>query len=486
MSAPAPKTAPRLAVRSLPFESFLLPHVTLFDPSLELDAQGDLLVMDGVIEALGEGVQAPPGIAVLAELEGCHVFPAFVDPHTHLRVPGFDYKEDLESGTTAAAAGGYGVVVGMANTDPVVDEGPVAAWVLDEAVEKAHVYVGQVGAVTKGLAGESLAELRELCTAGVCAFSDDGRPLVQADLLLSALRYLRGTGRPLLLHLEDLSLSRGAVMHEGKWSARLGLRGIPIAAETGPLSRDLEIVEYAFHEGVRMMGGATSAGSAPSAAGSLVHFQHLSAAASVDLVANAKKAGLPVTAEVTPHHLLLTDEEVKSFDQSLKVNPPLRSEVDRRRLVEALNDGTIDCIGTDHAPHAPHEKEVPFEEASHGTVGLETAFAALYDGLVKTGEVGLGRLIEAMSAAPCHCLGLEAPRLEKGAPANFCVAELGASWTLGRGDLRGKSRNSAFLGRKMRGRVVLTVVAGVRRYTFNPAASGNAALHAGLEGGLHA
>ena len=286
----------------------------------------------------------------------------------------------------------------MANTDPVVDAGPVASWVLEQAAEEAVVRVGQVGAVSKGLKGEELAEMRELADAGVVAFSDDGKPVSDADLLLHALRYARGTGRPLLLHLENKSLSLDGVMHEGKWSARLGLRGIPAACESGPLARDLEMVRYVAAE--ETSGGSAAAGAAsarraarrPAAAGErpdgvpLVHFQHLSAADSVRLVRRAKEEGLPVTAEATPLHLLLTDERLTSFDQNLKVNPPIRSAEDREALVAALADGTIDCVGTDHAPHAPQEKEVPIEEALSGSTGLETAFAALHTGLVLTGE----------------------------------------------------------------------------------------------------
>ncbi len=401
----------------------------------------------------------------ILDLQGCWVFPGLVDPHAHLRTPGFEYKEDLASGTAAAAAGGYVAVVAMANTDPVVDSGPVAAWILEEAQSKAVVRVGQVGAISKGLRGEELSEMCELADAGVVAFSDDGKPVEDADLLLHALRYARGSERPLLLHLENRALSVDGVMHEGKWSARLGLRGIPAIAEAGPLARDLEIVRYAAAEDERITATRGAKGAAPPKPHvPLVHFQHLSAADSVRLVKQAKKEGLPVTAEVTPAHLLLTDERLSSFNQDLKVNPPLRAEEDRQALVRALADGTIDCIGTDHAPHAPQEKEVPIEDALFGTTGLETAFAALHTGLVLTGAVPLGRLVEAMSGAPCRILGLEEPRLAAGAPADFCVVDLKESWTVTPSELKGKGRNCAFLGETFTGRVRLTVVEGARRY----------------------
>lgn len=471
-------SAPRLACRALPPERFLLPGVHLFDPQHGVDTKGDLLVEGGKIAALGPRLKRPAGVQVLDDLAGCWVFPGFVDPHAHLRTPGYEYKEDLASGSIAAAAGGYVTVIGMANTDPVIDSGPIASWVLDQASKEAVVRVGQVGSVSKDLKGEELAEMRELADAGVVAFADDGRPISDADLLLNGLRYARGTERPLLLHLENKSLSLDGVMHEGKWSARLGLRGIPVACESGPLARDLEIIRYAAAEEKRLAAGraagpatgasaATSGVSFSAEAGRvtpLVHFQHLSAADSARLVRCAKEERLPITAEATPLHLLLTDERLGSFDQNLKVNPPIRSAEDREALVMALADGTIDCIGTDHAPHAPQEKEVPIEDASSGSVGLETAFAALHTGLVLTGELTLARLVEAMSGAPCRVLGLSEPRLAKGAPADFCVADLAEAWEVTPAALRGKSRNCAFLGEKLTGRVRLTVVDGARRF----------------------
>jgi len=287
-------------------------------------------------------------------------------------------------------------------------------------------------------------------------------------------------------------------MHEGRWSARLGLRGIPAACESGPLAHELELVRYVDAEGKRLAatrpkadgpvadgpvadgpvaggpvredapdGDLVPGGTAPGTARAtvpLVHFQHLSAADSVRLVRRAKEEGLPVTAEATPHHLLLTDERLAGFDQNLKVNPPLRSAADRDALVAALAEGTIDCVATDHAPHAPQEKEVPIEDALFGTTGLETAFAALYTGLVLTGGLPLGRLIEAMSAGPCRVLGLAEPRLALGAPADFCVVDLGETWKVSTAGFRGKGRNCAFLGQTLTGRVRLTVVDGARRF----------------------
>ena len=474
MDTSAGPSTPKLACRIFPSESFLLPAVHIFDPGRDVDLVGDLLVEGGRIAALGESLDRPAGVTVLEELAGCWVFPGFVDSHAHLRTPGYEYKEDLASGSLAAASGGYVTVIAMANTDPVIDSGPVAAWVLDNAEKEALVRIGQVGSASKGLKGEELAEMYELADVGVVAFSDDGKPISDADLMLQVLRYARGTRRPVLLHLENKSLSMDGVMHEGRWSARLGLRGIPPASESGPLARDLEIIRYVDAEEERIaastrVGGAASgrpvSADAPGRATPLVHFQHLSAADSVRLVRGAKEQGLPVTAEATPHNLLLTDELLTSFDQNLRVNPPLRSAADRDALVAALADGTIDCVGTDLAPHAPHEKEVPIEEAASGTVGLETAFAALHTGLVLTGKLSLARLVEVMSSGPCRVLGLSEPRLEAGAPADFCVADLDEKWVVTVANLRGKSRNSAFLGQEFTGRVRLTVVDGTRRFS---------------------
>jgi len=443
---------PRRACREITPENLLLPAVRVFDPLTELDRKADLLLSEGCIAAFDPSASQRQGAEVLSELEGCHVFCGFIDPHAHLRTPGYEYKEDVESGSRAAAAGGFTTVVAMANTDPVVDGGPLVGWVLEQAQQTAWVRVGQVGAVTRGLRGQELAELRELLDAGVVGFSDDGHPVKDTDLLLHALRYLRDCDRPLLLHLEDSSAALDGVMHEGAWSARLGLRGVPVVAETGPLGLALDGLAYASAEAERL-------GKRPTP----VHLQHLSAGAGLTRLRLAKDAGLPVTAEVTPHHLLLVDEEVRSFDQNLKVNPPLRSQADRLELIRGLAEGWVDCVGTDHAPHAPHEKEVPFEQAAFGTLGLESAFPALYAGLVAPGELSLERLVAAMTAGPATSLRLPVPRLEVGAVADLTVIDLADEWTLTEGDLAGKSRNSAFLGRRMQGRVKETIVAGSRR-----------------------
>lgn len=268
----------------------------------------------------------------------------------------------------------------------------------------------------------------------------------------------------MLLHEESSSLSVDGVMHEGRWSARLGLRGIPSACEAGVLARDLEIVRYVVAEAVRVAASREELAGDDRATG-VAHFQHLSAAESVRLLRLGKEEGLPITAEATPVHLLLTDESLSEFDQNLKVNPPIRSGEDREALVLALAEGTIDCVGTDHAPHAPQEKEVPIEEAPFGSTGLETAFAALHTGLVLGGALSLARLVETMSGGPCRVLGLTEPKLMKGAEADFCVVDLEEKWEVTPAELSGKSRNCAFLGQTLTGRVQMTVVDGVRRFS---------------------
>lgn len=455
MKTPALPVPPRIECSRGASPPLLIRDVHLFDPLHGLDARGDVLVKEGRIRALAPGLEGGEDAEVVEDLAGCCVFPGFFDIHTHLRSPGQEYKEDVVSCGKAAAAGGYVLITGMANTDPPVDRGPLATWVLERAASGAPVWVAQVGGVSRGLEGRGLAEMRELIEAGVVAFSDDGNPLERSDLLMQAFRYLEGTGRPVLLHSEDVHLSKEGLMHEGKWSARLGLRGIPSSAESSAIARDLEILRD-YLRGSEM--------------NAHLHVQHVSTQEGVRLIREAKRDRLPVTAEVTPHHLLLSEERLVDCNPNLKIKPPLRSESDRLALVAALGEGTIDCVATDHAPHAPHEKDVPLDEAPFGTVGLETAFAALYGGLVRNGDLDLGRLISAMSSSPARCLHLESQGLREGTQADFCVVDLDETWVVRKEDLWGKSRNSAFLGEQVQGRVLLTVVGGVRRFVRERAA----------------
>ena len=366
------------------------------------------------------------------------LLPAFFDPHVHLRTPGQEHKEDLETGTRAAAAGGYGGVIAMPNTDPVLDSAPLLRSLRDAAAREARVAVGFLPAITRGLAGEQLTEMAELRQTGALGFTDDGQPVQSAGMLRKALQYQRLCGGVLALHEEDRTLSRGGSMHEGALSAALGIRGIPTVAESTMVARDAELAGY--EEG-------------------RLHFQHLSCSASVETVAAAKQRGWMVSAEVTPHHLLLTEDAVRDLDTRMKMHPPLTGEDDRQALVEGLRAGTIDCVATDHAPHARDEKEVPFEQAPMGTTGLETAFAALHTGLVLTGTLGLGLLVERMTAGAA-LFELPVPLIARGEPANLTLVDLDAEWVAGEHGWESRSENCCFGGRPMRGRVLLTLAAG--------------------------
>jgi dihydroorotase len=409
------------------------------DPRGDLDEAHDVLVRDGRIAELGPpGSLNPPDGAEILDASGKHLFPAFVDPHVHLRTPGQEYKEDLASGTAAAAAGGFCAVIAMPNTDPVVDEDAVLGSLTDRARREARVPVGFLAAITHGLEGHELTEMAALRQSGALGFTDDGRPVVSAGMLRKALAYQRLCGGVIALHEEDPELSRDGVMHEGAISARLGMAGIPSVSESTMIARDAALAGY---EDARM------------------HFQHLSAAESVLAVEQAKAAGLRVSAEVTAHHLTLTDDMIRTLDSRFKVNPPLRSDADRRALVEGLRSGIIDCVATDHAPHARHEKEVPFEQAAMGSTGLETAFAALFTELVLPGELSLDLVVERMSAGAA-LYGLPTPRILPDEPANLVLVDLEANFDVGAHGYVSRAENCCFHGRRLHGKVVLTLAGG--------------------------
>ncbi len=411
----------------------------LLDPRSGLDQPGDLLVRGGEIAEIGApgSLTAPEG-AETVDAEGQHLFPGFVDPHVHFRTPGQEHKEDLATGTAAAAAGGFTAVVAMPNTAPTIDDASVLRSLREAAEQDAVVPVGFLAAITRGLRGEEMTEMAELRDAGALGFTDDGRPVVSAGMLRKALQYQRLCGGVLGLHEEDPSLSHGCVMHEGEVSARLGLAGYPSIGESTIVARDAAIAAF---EGGRM------------------HFQHLSAAESVEALAYWKGRGAEVTGEASPHHLTLTHEAVLSLDTRFKMNPPLRAESDRQALIAGLKDGTIDCIATDHAPHAAHEKEVPFEEAPNGVTGLETSFASVYTELVKPGVIPLALLVEKLSAGAA-LFGLPTPTLAVGAPADLALVDLRAGWVVGEHGYASRSANSCFHGRAFDGVVTLTVAAG--------------------------
>ncbi|HEX5308178.1 MAG TPA: dihydroorotase [Solirubrobacteraceae bacterium] len=408
------------------------------DPRGDLDGPVDVLVRDGQIAEIGApGALEAEGLEVVAG-DGKHLLPAFFDPHVHLRTPGQEHKEDLETGTRAAAAGGFGAVIAMPNTDPVLDSAPLLRSVREAAAREARVPVGFLAAITQGLQGQELSEMGELTQEGALGFTDDGRPVASAGVLRKALQYQRLCGGVITLHEEDTTLSKGGAMHEGALSAALGVGGIPTVSESTMLARDAELAGY---EDAR------------------VHFQHLSCAASVRAVAAAKALGYRVSCEASPHHLLLTDQDVRTLHTSMKMNPPLSDEQDRQALVEGLLDGTIDCIATDHAPHARHEKEVPFEQAPMGTTGLETAFAALHTGLVLPGIVSLRLLVQRMTAG-AELFGLPSARIAVGKPANLTLIDLKSEWAAGESGWESRSENCCFAGRRLTGKVLLTIAAG--------------------------
>jgi dihydroorotase len=421
----------------------LLRNVRALDPRSGLDGVRDVLVRDGVIAEIGAPgtISAPAGTETV-EGEGRHLFPAFVDPHVHLRTPGQEHKEDLETGTRAAAAGGYCAVIAMPNTAPVVDSAPILGALLDAAAREARVPVGFMPAITRGLAGSELTEMAELRSLGAAGFTDDGRPVSDAGVFRRALQYQRLCGGVLALHEEDPSLSGKGAMHEGVVSALLGVAGIPSVSESTVIARDCALAEY---EDAR------------------IHVQHLSARESVAVIRDAKARGVKVTCEASPHHLTMTDEDVRGLDTRRKMNPPLRSEEDRQALIEGLRDGTIDCIATDHAPHARDEKEVPFEQAPMGTTGLETAFAAVYTDLVVPGHLPLELVIEKLTAG-LGLLDLLVPAIAVGEPANLVLVDLGAEWVVGESGYESRSENCCFAGRALQGRVLLTVAAGAVAY----------------------
>jgi dihydroorotase len=436
----------RLFSKPAPAANLLIRSAHVLDPRTGLDGLHDVLIRDGEIAEIGGAdgtgsLPAPAGTDIV-DAAGKHLFPAFVDPHVHLRTPGQEYKEDIDSGTAAAAAGGYCAVVAMPNTVPTVDTASVVNSLIAEASARARVPTGFLASITRGLRGEELTEMAELREVGAIGFTDDGKPVTSAGMLRRALQYQRLSGGIIALHEEDPALSGDGVMHEGAVSARLGMAGIPSLSESTMVARDAALALYE---------DAT------------VHFQHLSCVQSVQALADAKAQGAKVSGEASPHHLTLTDETVRSTDSRFKMNPPLRAESDRQALIEALRSGVIECVATDHAPHARHEKEVPFEQAPMGTTGLETAFAAIYTELVVPGVLGLQTLIERMTAGGA-LYGLHTPRIAPGETADVCLIDTEAAWTVGQTGYASKSDNSSFAGMRLRGRVLLTIAGGVTAY----------------------
>ncbi len=415
--------------------SLLITGGFIVDPSQGLEEPRDVLIKDGRIVALEPpGIIPPKGRRVI-KAEGLVVTPGLIDMHVHLREPGEEYKETIESGTAAAARGGFTAVACMPNTKPVNDNASVTRYILDRAAGVGRARVYPVGAISQGSLGTQLSEYGELKAAGCVAVSDDGLPVMNAMLMRRALEYARTFDLLVISHAEDLNLRGEGVMHEGKVSVRLGLKGIPAAAEEVMVHRDICLARLT---------------------GAKLHLAHLSTAGSVALVREAKRAGVQVTAETAPHYFTLTEEAVADFDTRAKVNPPLRSEADRAAIIDGLADGTLDAIACDHAPHSVLEKDVEFQAAAFGLIGLETSLG-LSLRLVHDGFLSLGRLIEALSTRPAQILGVPGGTLAPGAPADLTLIDLQRPWTVDAAAFASKSRNCPFDGWTLKGKAVMTL-----------------------------
>jgi dihydroorotase len=418
-------------------ENIVVRGARVLDPVEKVDAVVDVRIDNGVIAQIGERLDTNEHRVI--EGDGLLLAPAFVDPHVHLRTPGREDEETIASGTAAAAAGGYCAILAMPNTDPVVDDAEVLRSLRARAAEEAHIPVGFFAAITKGQDGDELTEMGALADAGAAGFTDDGRPVTAAGVMLRALQYNAITGRTIAVHCEEATLTRGGHAHAGAVAAELGIGGWPSLGESLMVARDLDLAADT---------------------GQTVHLMHLSARESVEHLERALARGVRASGEVTPHHLCLTDEAVRELDTNMKMNPPLRTEDDRSTLIAALREGTIAAIATDHAPHSPEEKDVPFEAAPFGVTGLETSFAVLHTQLVQPGVLRLETLLERMSAGPAAIFGLDRPRIAVGAPANLTLIDLSDRWRVKSTNFKSKSQNSWLLGKRLYGRVKVTIAAG--------------------------
>ncbi|HRV44144.1 MAG TPA: dihydroorotase [Smithellaceae bacterium] len=419
----------------------LLKGARVIDPSRSLDAPMDVLVEGGKIAGCKPGIKAPPGARVL-ELAGMIVTPGLIDMHTHLREPGFEYRETIASGSAAAVAGGFTSIACMPNTLPVNDNRSVTEFILRKAAEANLANVYPIGAISMGSEGRQMTEYWDLKEAGVVALSDDGNPVMDAALMRRAMEYAHSLGLPVIQHCEDKNLSAGGLMNEGYQATLLGLPGIPSIAEDVMVARDILIAEYS---------------------GTRIHFAHVSTSGSVRLIRDAKKRGLRVTAETAPHYFTLTDESLRDYDTNYKVSPPLRSDADVSAVKEGLADGTLDVIACDHAPHGRTDKEVEFEYAANGISGLETSLG-LSLGLVQEGVLSWPELIAKMSVNPARILNLPKGTLAKGADADITVIHPDLVWRVDTGSFRSLGKNSPFSGRRLQGRAVLSIVGGDIKY----------------------
>ena len=417
--------------------SLLLKGGRVVDPAQDLDGTADVLIEDGLVAAVGDDLSADGAEVVSAD--GFVVAPGFIDMHVHLREPGQEHKETIESGTAAAAAGGFTGVACMPNTEPVNDQRAVTEMILERADEVGTVPVYPIGCVSIGQSGEALAEIGELVDGGCVAFSDDGHPVATAELMRRALEYTQMFDVPVIDHCEDKTLTRKAPMNEGAVSAALGFIGHPAAAEEIIAGRDLILAELT---------------------GGRLHCAHISTAGALRLIGDAKARGIDVTCEVAPHHFVLNDEAVRGFDTNTKMNPPLRSEADREAAVAAIAAGTVDAIASDHAPHHADEKALEFDLAPFGIVGLETAVPLACDRLLHAGHIDLRRLVELFSTNPARILGLDAGDLSEGAIGNVTVLDLERSTRVDAASFRSRGKNTPFDGWELKGWPAMTIVAG--------------------------
>ena len=431
--------------------NLLITGARVIDPSQSLDATMDILIEDGNIARLDKKIKA--GEVETIDARGLIATPGFIDLHTHLREPGQEHKESIASGTRAAVAGGFAAVCAMANTVPPNDERAVTEMVLAEAARNGWCRVYPIGAVSKGLRGEEMAELADLRAAGCVAASDDGKPVYNAQLMRRALEYCSMLGMPVVAHEEDANLNEGGVMHEGYYSTLLGMRGIPAASEETMVARDVILARLT---------------------GAHLHIAHLSTAGAVEAVRRAKAEGVRVTCEVTPHHIALTDEAVQSFSTNLKMNPPLRSEEHRLALLDAIADGTVDAIATDHAPHHFDEKNVEFDLAPNGITGLETAFAVCYQQLVRSKVVELPRLVELLTSGPASVFNLPGGTLRPGSLGDVTLIDIDAEVRVDR-PFHSKAANTPFLGVTLQGRIAATIVGGVVKHDIRGLVAASAA-----------
>ena len=429
----------------------LLENGHIIDPSQTMDVIGDILIEDGKISQIGSHLKSTlSAIAdqdtTIFDLSGMVVAPGLIDMHTHLREPGFEYKETIASGSAAAAAGGFTAIACMANTNPCNDNRSVTEYILKQARLCGLVRVHPIGAISVGLKGTTLAEYGDMKEGGAVAISDDGKPVMNSHLMKVALEYASSLNLPVIAHSEDINLSGSGVMNEGFFSTELGLTGIPSIAEETMIARDILLAGYT---------------------GTAIHIAHVSTKGGAELIREAKKKGIRVTAETAPHYFTLCDESLRTFDTCLKVNPPLRSREDVQAIKDALQDGTIDAIASDHAPHATTEKDLEFEYALPGMIGLETSLS-LSLRLVDEGVLSLSQLIEKMSTNPARILRIPFGHLTPGAPADITVLNTAHSWVVNREHFFSKSKNCPYDGWQMTGRAMMTMVEGNVRYSILP------------------